>query len=79
MYIATNTSQQPHYDASLLAARHASRLGFTDSGAKNGLAKYILRLALYHRLSTANFYRQIRYSKFTERIAGDMVRVWRAS
>jgi hypothetical protein len=38
-----------------------------------------LSIALYHRLSTANFYRQIRYGKFSKRIAGDMVRVWRTS
>src|SRR5580658_7975625 len=80
MYIATNTSQQPLCDPRLLAARNASLLGFTYSGAKNRLAKYILRIALYHRLSTANFYRQIRYGKkFTKRMVGDMVRVGRTS
>jgi hypothetical protein len=39
-----------------------------------------LSIALYHRLSTANFYRQIRYGKnFPKRMVGDMVRVWRTS
>jgi len=78
MFKATNTSSQTYLDPSLLAARNTSRLGFTYSGAKNGLAKYILRIALYHRLSTANFYRRVRYGKaFTKRIVRDMVRVWR--
>jgi len=39
-----------------------------------------LGIALYHGPSTANFYRQIRYGKkFTKRMVGDMVRVWRTS
>jgi site-specific DNA-adenine methylase len=42
MYREASTSPQFSYDPSLLAARNASRLGFTYSGAKNGLAKYIL-------------------------------------
>ena len=42
MFKATNTSQQPYYDPWLLAARNASLLGFTYSGAKNRLAKDIL-------------------------------------
>jgi hypothetical protein len=47
--------------------------------AINRLAKDILRIALYHRLSIANFYRQIRYGKaFTKRIVGDMVSVLEA-
>jgi hypothetical protein len=80
MYREANSSPQFSCDPSLLATRHASRLGFTYSGAKNGLAKYILRIALYHSLSTANFYRHIRYGKkFTKRMVGDMVRVWRTS
>jgi len=74
------TSPQFSYDPWLLAARNASLLGFTYSGAKNRLAKDILRIALYHRPSTANFYRQIRYGKeFAKRMVEDMVRVWRTS
>jgi site-specific DNA-adenine methylase len=42
MYREAYTSPQFSYDPWLLAARNASRLGFTYSGAKNGLAKYIL-------------------------------------
>jgi hypothetical protein len=80
MHTATNTSQHLSADHWLLAARNASLLGFTYSGAKNKLAKDILRIALCHRQSTANFYRRIRYGKdFTKRMAEDMVRVWRTS
>src|ERR1700688_2659113 len=41
MFKATNTSQHIYYDPWLLAARNASLLGFTYSGAKNRLAKHI--------------------------------------
>ena len=42
MHEEANTSQQPYYDPWLLAARNASLLGFTYSGAKNRLAKDFL-------------------------------------
>jgi len=38
---ATNTLQHPYYDPWLLEARNESRLGFTYSGGKMALAKYI--------------------------------------
>lgn len=76
MYTATDTSQQPHYDPWLLAARNASLLGFTYSGAKNQLAKYIQPFmpqqgrvycepfaglaALYWRMATTSEYEQFR-------------------
>jgi hypothetical protein len=41
MYREAYTSPQFSYDPWLLAARNASRLGFTYSEPKNGLAKYI--------------------------------------
>jgi hypothetical protein len=38
-----------------------------------------LSIALYHRLSTANFYRQIRYGNEVQKFTERMVRVWRTS
>ena len=42
MFKEASTSQQPYYAPWLLAARNASLLGFTYSGGKMKLAKYIL-------------------------------------
>jgi hypothetical protein len=67
---ATTTNAPPH------------RAAYTDWNPSDKMEpgeSLRVSIALYHRLSTANFYRQIRFGKFTERMVGDMVRVWRTS